>query len=214
MKTILILPIIISSFASAATILNPSFESITLDPGQPATYQSPYAGWGGVLYDWSNSVSPTNTVVIIGNSPGYAYATPYGNYAVDLTGSSNVAGGWIETSISSLNMGESYVLTFFFGTSTDWTSGGTPGVTVSLDGGSVQNFTHAPSSQIEWTQINYTFTASAASATLRFTDSSTGGNGFASVDNLNIAPASIPEPTTYLLSCIGVIAMMLTRYRI
>lgn len=195
----------VSMTTQAATITNGSFETNT----SSSTYQSLYSGWGGTITGWDFSTSPT--AVLIGNTSGYEYATPYGDWQIDLTGADNVAGPWAETTITGLDVGQLYDVNFFFGSSTAWTGGGLPGVRLTIDGSYSQDFTHNPTSTMEWVSKTYSFTASASSQALRFTNISTGFNGLANIDNISISAAAAPEPGRVVLMIGGLCGVALRR---
>jgi len=176
-----------------AVVENPSFEINSTEGG--STYQPLYTGFLG-LPGWRFSSQPST--VLIGNpDPSYAYATPFGMWQVDLTGSDNVAGGWIETVLSGLSSGVSYLLHFNLGTSIDWLGGvsAPPSISVGVTGNAQQNFSHVPTTANERTSLTYTFIAPASGqATVRFTNTSGNGVGFVAIDNMTLqvnAPASL-----------------------
>ncbi|MDO8349502.1 MAG: hypothetical protein Q7T30_04680 [Planctomycetota bacterium] len=185
-----------TAVASAAvpSVSNGSFEVNSTDGG--STYQPLYPGFGG-LPNWRWSSSPL--VVLIGNppsNPGYAYATPFGQWQLDLSGSDNTTGGWIETDLSDLAPGSRYNLFFKFGTSRDFLAGGgPPSLQVTIDGAQADRFSHLPAAAVEWTPLTYRFTANAANVVLRFTDVAPTGTGLVSVDDLRLEPVVEAPPT-------------------
>lgn len=179
-----------ASGSHAAEITNGSFESNTTDGG--STYQTLYSGFAG-LPGWRWSTSPE--IVLIGNppqNPDYAYATPFGQWQVDLSGSSNGTGGWLETDLTGLTPGGAYAVEFHFGTSTGFVTGdGPPSVRLTVNGAQSRRFSHQPAAIIVWTPFRYEFTALASTAVLRFTDDAPSGTGLVSVDNVRLLAAAL-----------------------
>lgn len=180
--------------AATVPVTNGSFEVNSTDGG--STYQPLYVGFNG-LPGWRWSSSPL--VVLIGNppsNPGYAYATPFGQWQLDLSGSDNTTGGWIETDLVGLTPGTRYDLSLRFGTSRDFlASGGPPALEVRVDGAQAARFTHLPTAAVEWTPLTYRFTANATRAVLRFTDVAPTGTGLVSVDDLHLDSVVEVQPT-------------------
>jgi hypothetical protein len=178
------------SAAHAAELGNGSFESNTTDGG--STYQALYAGFAG-LPGWRWSDEPS--IVLIGNppdNPGYAYATPFGQWQVDLSGSNNGTGGWLETDVTGLAPGGAYAVEFHFGTSAGFVTGdGPPSVLLTVNGTQPRQFSHQPAAIIVWTPFRYEFTAPASTAVLRFTDDAPSGTGLVSVDNVRLVAVPV-----------------------
>lgn len=92
-------------------VANGSFELNTTDGG--STYQPLYAGFAG-LPGWRFSTAPSP--VLIGTPDDtYPYATPFGRWQLDLSGSDNTTGGWIETDVTGLVAGRDYRIGFAVG---------------------------------------------------------------------------------------------------
>lgn len=172
------------------SVPNPSFETNTTDGG--TTYQTLYAGFTG-LPGWTFS-GDSNCVLIGDPDDSYPYATPFGMWQIDLTGSATSGAAWIETILTGMTPGARYKVRFNFGTSTDWVpfGAGDPAVTVSVTDNTPQTFSHAPITANDRTALVYAFTAPASgTGALRFTNASPNGIGFAAIDNIS-ATAIVP----------------------
>ncbi len=169
--------------ARAAGIANPSFEINTTDGG--STYQPLYDGFAG-LPGWR--FSPAPAPVLIGTpDDDYPYATPYGRWQLDLSGSDNSTGAWIETDLTGLLPGRTYRLGFSLGASVAFLAeAGGPAVSVRV-GGTQMTVSASPTAIIEWTDHGMQFEAGAASVAVRFENVSPTGTGLVSVDNLTLA---------------------------
>ncbi len=176
------------AFAQAANVTNGSFETNTTDGG--STYQPLYQGFAG-LPGWRFSASPVP--VLIGTpDDSYAYKTPFGRWQLDLSGSDNTTGGWIETEVNGLIPGRDYRLKFAIGVSTAFLSGGGPPQLKVLIGETTASFSAPPTKIIEWFERETAFRAATATVTVRFQNTSPSGTGLISVDNLSIAEVSLP----------------------
>lgn len=181
------------SFTGLAQLIpvpNHSFETNTTDGG--TTYQVLYEGFNGLPgWRWSTSPAP----VLIGNppdNPDYAYAALFGKWQLDLSGSDNTTGGWIETTLTGLEPGVRYLGWFMFGTSRDFLSDNSPvTVAVSINGQEVQRSEHKPTKVLECSPMPFLFVAPENEAcVLRFTNLSKLGTGLVSIDELSLEKAS------------------------
>lgn len=175
-------------------VANGSFELNTTDGG--STYQPLYAGFAG-LPGWRFSTAPSP--VLIGTPDDtYPYATPFGRWQLDLSGSDNTTGGWIETDVTGLVAGRDYRIGFAVGVSTAFLGdGGAPALRASAAAASA-DFTVPPGGIIDWVTRELVFRATGEAAVLRFTNVSPAGTGFVSVDNVVVAPVAV-APTISLL---------------
>lgn len=179
---------VVLSLARAATVTNGSFEENTTEGG--TTYQPLYAGFPG-LPGWRFSSGP-DPVLIGTPDDSYAYKTPFGRWQVDLSGSDNTTGGWLETDVTGLTPGADYRLDFALGVSTDWLSGGGPPSLKVLLGGSPTAFVAPPTQVIEWLPKTVEFRATAGLMTVRFENTSPLGTGFIAVDSVTVSELSLP----------------------
>jgi hypothetical protein len=177
-----------ASFARAATVTNGSFDVNTTEGG--STYQPLFPGFGG-LPGWRFSAGP-DPVLIGSPDDTYAYATPFGRWQVDLSGSANTTGGWIETDVTGLTPGNEYRLTFSIGVSRDFLSGDGPPSLRVLIGEAQTTFTVPTIRTVEWLPRTMDFRATAGTATVRFQNTSPTGTGFISVDNVTVTEAAPP----------------------
>ena len=174
-------------FAQAATVTNGSFEQNVTEGG--STYQPLYPGFTG-LPGWRFSAEP-DPVLIGTPDESYAYKTPFGRWQVDLSGSANTTGAWLETDVTGLTPGADYRLEFALGVSTAFLASGPPTLKV-LIGGSPTAFTAPPTQIIEWLPRGVDFRATAASVVVRFENTSPTGTGLISVDNVSVRGLSLP----------------------
>lgn len=188
----LCLCVLVLPWANGATVTNGSFEDNRTDGG--STYQPLYAGFDG-LPGWR--FSPAPAPVLIGTpDENYAYKTPFGRWQLDLSGSDNTTGGWIETDVTGLAAGSDYRLTFSIGTSTGFLAGGgPPSVTVSVGGTSV-SLSAPPTGIIEWLPQSVNFRASADTMSVRFLNTSPAGTGLVSIDAVAVNPIAAPPRVT------------------
>ena len=173
--------------ARAVTVTNGSFEENVTEGG--STYQPLYPGFTG-LPGWRFSAEP-DPVLIGTPDDTYAYKTPFGRWQVDLSGSNNTTGGWLETDVTGLTLGADYRLEFAIGVSTAFLASGPPAMKVRI-GGTVTAFTAAPSRIIEWQPHGVDFRATAASMVVRFENTSPTGTGLISVDNVTVRDLVLP----------------------
>lgn len=182
---------LIAPVAQAATVPNGSFESNTTDGG--TTYQTLYVGYTG-LPGWQFSTTPY-TVLIGTADESYAYKTPFGTWQLDLSGSDNLTGGWVQTDVTGLTPGLQYRLDFAIGVSTHWLApSGSPSLKV-LAGATETTFTAPPTGVIDWFNRGIVFDATTPTMTVRFENTSPVGTGLISVDNVSIT--AVPEPAEY-----------------
>lgn len=188
-----------------AQVSNPSFESNTTDGG--TTYQPLYPGFTG-LPGWTFSTSPSP--VLIGTpDDSYAYKTPFGRWQLDLSGSDNVPGGWIETTLGGLTPGARYTLEFALGASVAFAvPAGPAAVRVTVAGNPAAEFT-APTDQIvEFQRKSLPFVAPAnGPVALRFLNISPTGTGLVSVDDLRISALAVLPTVAMSLSADGTVTL-------
>jgi choice-of-anchor C domain-containing protein len=100
--------------------------------------------------------------------------------------------------------GQSYTLSFAYANNVVGAQSSNPGATVSLAGSTLTPFTvnHSTSttSNLNWTLFSSPFTATATTASLQFTSTSTGGNGGILLDAVAVTP--VPEPGSLTLAAV------------
>lgn len=200
-----------SAPAAAAVVASTSFESPqfpALGPGQDkygpdeSAYNNPpsgglvvpgftFAGYSGIFSNPSLCCVPS---------------TPYGNQFGFIQTYSN-GDGSIAWTVNGLTAGDRYTLSFY-----DVGGTGPVGVNpllVTFAGATPLVSNDFTPSTTGWLYNSMSFMANAASATITFTGSPTGGNLLSGIDNLVVS--SVPEPaawTTMLLGLFGLGAML------
>ncbi len=187
-------PVLATENGPMPVVPNGSFELNTTDGG--SAYQPLYDGFAG-LPGWRFSTAPSP--VLIGTpDEAYPYATPFGRWQLDLSGSDNTTGGWVEADLTGLVAGRDYRVSFAVGVSTAFLGGGgAPALRVSVAAASA-DFTVPPAGIIDWTAREVVFRAAGESAVLRFTNVSPTGTGFISVDNVAVAPVAVAQTVSLL----------------
>jgi len=176
--------------AGAATIVNGSFETATVDPG--STFLTLDAG-STAIDGW----------LVGGDSIDYigGYWQPQdGARSIDLSGNAN--GSVSQTFATTL--GQDYLVNFFLAGNPD----GGPAAKVAISsatGGPVQSNTFTVTgsdshANMGWQPYQYRFTATGTSTTLSFASATDTAFGPA-LDNVSIA--SVPEPAAWALMLVG-----------
>lgn len=200
-----------SSVVSAAAIANGGFEAQSGSLGTATCDSFAVTGW--------------NTTNDLCSAGYYNAAPPEGRVFAIIGGGTDFGGGFLSQTISGLNVGDSYTVSFDLG-GENFTSSGTEQVMVSmLSGSSTGSHTYdAPHSTgngtgnnlwNNWSLFTYSFSASATSATIKFMNVGGTGND-TGIDNVSIAdttPGSVPEPGSLVLLCAGAGSLTLLRYR-
>jgi Protein of unknown function (DUF642)/PEP-CTERM motif len=200
------------STGRAATITNGSFEDIQISGNSCvetssicSTMPADWPGWTHTGDAGDGLLWHAGPVCCGGTSTGKAGD---GNQWVTLGGGISASGSsaWSQT-ISGLNIGQSYVISFMMAAEANFETGGRS-LDVSLTSGSStpsQTFTATPVSAFwqSWESKEYTFVPTATSATLQF--SVTNATDDVGLDNVSIAAA--PEPASLLLLGSGLIVL-------
>jgi choice-of-anchor C domain-containing protein len=179
-----------ASQASAAAFMNGSFELNTADP---VSFSTLGAG-SNVVTGWT----------VFGGTVDYIngyWQAANGTHSIDLSGN---GAGSIQQTFDTV-AGKTYSVDYFLSGNPD--SGGVakPGVVAAIDGALIASSTFtgvkgSSHSQMDWLAQNFTFVASGASTTLRFTSNT--GNPFGpAIDAVSVS--AVPEPATWAMMIIG-----------
>jgi choice-of-anchor C domain-containing protein len=174
--------------ASAASILNGSFESGSVAPGDFTTL-----GTGSTAIDnWTVS---SGTVDYIGTH----WPAADGNRSVDLSG--NVPGA-ISQTVGGLVIGQQYTLSFSLASNPD---GGTDPQVMSVTFGGITSGFAAPKSPFSWVVQTFVFTYTGAAGTDVLTFAANAANTFygPALDNVSIAATPIPGAILLFGSALG-----------
>ena len=102
-------------------------------------------------------------------------------------------------------MGHTYALSFYVGSATDHYLFFASTVNLSIDGGAITSYTNptAPSNMLNWELFTVDFTATTTVTNVTFYNGDSANNNNASLDNVSIYSASVPEPAGITLMAIG-----------
>ncbi len=197
---------LVAGIARANLITNPSFENPVVPAGSFQNFSTGSTGITGwtVTGPAGTGVSVVSTTFAQG---GVTFEAKDGNQWLDLTGDgSNSTEGVMQTATTA--PGTNYVLTFFVGNTT---GGGIFGTTsaaaLKVNGTLVGTFTNsnAASTNLNWEQFTYNFTASGASTLIEFDNAdpaSDNSNGLDLVDlEVGSGTSGVPEPASVALVC-------------
>lgn len=207
----------ISRIADAATILtNGGFETPVLDSSNaPQGYLDITAGNEAVA-GFTGWTITTNGVDIYTNGVLGSSATVYeGVQALDLVGFGSAGG--ISQSFSTV-IGQQYSLSFAYGHNGISTTTASAEVLLSDTNGTLLDtiITHDNLSPTEWVLFSQTFTASASTTTLSFTETVGGNNGGVVLDAVSVDEArigAVPEPSSFALLGLGSLGLAINAYR-
>ncbi|CAM4004530.1 DUF642 domain-containing protein [Aeromonas bestiarum] len=191
---LLILGIIFSNLVYAnecdQLIVNGSFEN---SPARPSIWETlsgndetSLPGWKtlGEGVEWSSHVSA---------SGGSKIYTPDGDYVIDLNNYYSKNGGGIEQSFPT-KIGSKYLVTFHAGTQKNYNRDGTAKLNVMIgDEHYVYNLKTERSDAIDWTYFSFSFVASQASTTIKFTTDTNSLEHFTVLDDVNVVPLNKPR---------------------
>ena len=174
---------------------NPSFES----PG--CVGNCVLGGGSTTITGWTT----VHTGVEYFDAPAFGGTAPDGVMIVDLANWAYSAGG-IQQSFAT-DIGQLYALSFWAGNVKTSGRDGTGTVRVEVGNGD-QTFATAvaTSTTYAWQQIDLNFTATAATTTLRFSNTQDANSHFAFIDAASVSP--VPEPDAAALLAAGLAAMV------
>jgi hypothetical protein len=135
-------------------------------------------------------------------------------FFVDLTGqANNTPYGGLEQTIAT-TAGDSYVLQFDLGSSTQWDNPNPAALTASATGSSLlasQLFTLTATSNNTWATETLDFTADSSSTTIEFLGDSSDTSAYIGLDNVSVPAVSstspVPEPATWSMIVSGLIGL-------
>jgi hypothetical protein len=190
------------SSASAAIVLNGSFEDITNfvadgnDTMSLASGSTTMTGWtvvNGALA-W---IGPTNP---------FSLTAQNGGYFLDLTGyhDDKPYGGFSQSIATTVN--GKYALTFYLGSSAQY---GLPDSITATAGSASQTFTSTATTNNAWQLETLLFTATGASTTISLVGNS--GSEYIGLDNVGVA--AVPEASTWAMMILGFCGVGLMAYR-
>ena len=207
---------IVAGVARGNLISNGSFETETPSVAAGsfqdfATGSTGISGWT-VTGPAGTGVSPISTTFA---QNGVNFAAQSGSVWLDLTGDGSNSSEGISQSVTT-TIGTHYALTFYVGNTT---GGGIFGTTstagLKINGTQVGSFenSNADATGLNWQQFTYNFMATGTSTTIEFDNldpSTDNSNGLDNVD-LELAPASVPEPATFGLAGLALAAVALRK---
>lgn len=205
--------ILSATCADAVSIVNGGFEADAASVPAAGVLFGPITGW--------------NNPAAYLTSAGYYSAAPPEGRIFALVGNGIDTGGYhLSQTITGLTPGSSYSVKFALG-SEDFVIPGTVeqvNVWISAGSGSASQIYSAPVSSNatsfgpgplwdHWAYFNYSFVASAASATIDFQQTAaTSGAGDTGIDDVSIS-AGVPEPATWAMMLAGIGALGVTMRR-
>ncbi len=187
---VLVFLLVLTAAASAATILNGSFES---------PYCSGICTLSSGLTDWVISKGSIDIV--------RSWSPPDGGQVIDLDGR---AAGAISQNIATVN-GGSYRVLFYLSINPD--ASGSRSLQVCADA-TCQPYTYNPALESGWLLKTFDFTASATTTNLKFDSLDSAGSWYGpALDNVIIQDQSVPEPSSLFLAGAALSALVLLRRR-
>ncbi len=136
---------------------------------------------------------------------GITFQAENGKQWLDLTGDgSNSLSDGVAQNVTTV-VGHAYALSFYVGSATDDYLFFASTVNLSIDGGAITSYANptAPSNMLNWEQFTVDFTATTTTTNIAFYNGDSANNNNASLDNVSIYSASVPEPTAILPMAIG-----------
>ena len=203
-------PVIFAALAAQARanlITNGSFEEPVVPVGGFTNFlagSTAITGWTVVGVD--SSVVSTSFKQL-----GITFNAEQGNQWIDLAGvtSNSMSSGVSQTVATTI--GDSYLLTFYVGSTTDagHTTFFPSTVDLSIDGGARVHYTNTdtpPTTFVDWKLFTVDFMATSSTTNLQFLNGDASNNFVTALDNIQLVDVSsaapVPEPSTLALSSV------------
>jgi Protein of unknown function (DUF642) len=187
--------------ARAGGIVNGSFEAPTVPVGGYLNY----LGGSTAITGWT--VEGTGVSVVSGSfsQDGILFHAEDGKQWLDLTGDGfNSPSDGVAQNVTTV-VGHAYSLSFYVGSATDDYLFFASTVNLSIDGGAITSYTNpiAPSNMLNWELFTVDFAATTTMTNVAFYNGDSVNNNNASLDNVTLNSASVPEPAAITLMAIG-----------
>lgn len=190
--------------ARAGNIVNGSFEA----PMVPVGGFLNYFGGSTAITGWT--VEGTGVSIVSGtfSQNGILFQAENGNQWLDLTGDGfNSHSDGVAQNVTTV-VGQAYTLSFYVGSATDNNLFFASTVGLRINGGAITSYTNptAPSNMLNWERFTADFTATTTTTNVAFYNGDSVNNNNASLDNVTLNSASVPEPAGITLMAIGLAA--------
>lgn len=194
--------LLLGSQAQAATFTNGSFEDGTFTPPSNDTVVVAN-GDSTTMPGWT--VSGTHEIAWIGGSNPFGLLASNGDKFLDLTSYGFGPGGGVQQTFDTIG-GKTYNVTFDIGGAT-----GTQIVATALGSGS--GTFSATGISTSWTPQLLTFTATGSSTVLSFLGAAEAGFDYIGLDNVQVALAATPLPSSVLMLGTALLGLGLVGWR-
>jgi hypothetical protein len=205
----LVLSLAVASSASAASIINGSFEAPTVPVGSFTNF----AGGSTAITGWT--VVGVDSSVVSGTfaQSGITFQAQSGNQWIDLAGvTSNSSNSGVRQGIAT-TVGQSYEVSFYVGSALGGGVFAPATVDLSINGGPRTSYFNpaAPTTMLDWKLFTVPFIATSSMTTLTFLNGSASNNFLTALDNVSIT--TVPEPSTGLFALAAITAGISRRLR-
>ncbi len=211
-------PFVLSAAVLAASWIvgaGSAFADLIADGG----FENPSLSSGG-LKDYTGGEVIGSAWTVLGNDvlliqtqygePGNGIASfnaEEGSNSLDITGSGNTGSTDGVTQSVATTIGTTYQLSFYVGRAEGTNSYYAAPATIdlSIDGGSSVAYTNSniTAGHVNWEQFTTTFVATGTSTSITFRNGTPSPTAFAGLDNVDLEPLSVPEPSTLALCLVG-----------